>query len=67
MDQEILNKLSELELKIDSLHRTVAQMRRYFLWTLIISLALIVLPVLGLIFVLPQYLSTLTSLGTVGF
>lgn len=63
MDQEILQKLKELEEKIEENIKIARQMRRYFFWTLIISLAVIVFPLIGLIFVLPQFISIYGSLG----
>ena len=63
MDQEVLQKLKELEQKIDENIKITRQMRRYFFWTLIISLAMIVFPLIGLIFVLPQFISTYGNLG----
>jgi len=64
MDQEVLQKLKELEQKIDENIKITRQMRRYFFWTLIISLAMIVFPLIGLIFVLPQFISTYGNLGS---
>lgn len=63
MEQDILNKLAEQDAKLDKIYKSSEQMRKYFLWTLIISVALIVIPLIGLIFVIPQYLNTLTSAG----
>lgn len=63
MDQEILQKLEELEKKLDENIKIARQMRQYFFWTLVISLAVIVLPLIGLIFVLPQFISTYSNLG----
>jgi len=61
MDQELLQKLDAHEQKLDRIQRSVEQMRRYFLWTLIITVAVIVLPLLGLMIVIPQFVSTYTS------
>lgn len=63
MEQDILNKLAEQDAKLDKIYKSSEQMRKYFLWTLIISVALIIIPLIGLIFVIPQYLNTLTSAG----
>jgi len=57
MDQEILQKFEEQDKKLEQIHRSVEKMRKYFLWTLIISLAVVVLPLIGLIFVIPQFLN----------
>ena len=59
MDQETLNKLEALEKKIDAIYSSVEKTRKYFLLTLIITVAMIVLPVLGLIIIIPIFLSSL--------
>ncbi len=64
---EILKKLEENEKKLDAIYKSVEKTRKYFLWTLIITIILIVLPLLGLIFVIPKFLSTLNSYSSLGF
>ena len=61
MDQEILKKLEAQEAKIDDIYRSVEKMRKYFLWTLIITAVVIILPLIGLVFVIPQFMSSYTS------
>ena len=56
MDPELIAKIDNLEIKIDESTRQISQLRRYFLWALIISVAVLVLPLLGLVFVVPQFL-----------
>lgn len=65
MDQEISNKFEVLEKKIDAIYSSVEKTRKYFLLTLIITVAMIVLPILGFIIVMPIFLSSfsLDSLG----
>lgn len=57
MEQDILNKFEEQDKKMDAIYASVEKMRKYFLWTLIISVLVILLPLLGLVFVIPQFLS----------
>ena len=66
MDQETLNKLDALEKKIDAIYSSVEKTRKYFLLTLIITVALVVLPILGLMIVIPIFLSSL-NLNDLGF
>ena len=63
--EEILKRLEEQEKKIDAIYRSVEKTRRYFMWTLIITVAAIVLPLVGLVFVIPAFVSTFdfTKLG----
>lgn len=57
---ENLNKrFEEMNRKIDRIYRSVEQARKLFLWTLIITIIAIVLPLIGLIFAIPVYLKTL--------
>ena len=49
-------KIEELDKKIDAIYKSVEKTRKYFLWTLIISVALFVLPLIGLMFFIPSFL-----------
>lgn len=61
MEQEILKKIEAHGQKLDEIQRSIERMRKYFFWTLIITIAMIILPLLGLLFVLPQFLNTYSS------
>jgi hypothetical protein len=61
MEQDILQKLEEQGRKIDEMYRSVEKLRKYFLWTLIITVVTIVLPLIGLILVIPKILNTYTG------
>jgi len=63
MDEEIRKQLSEQAVKIEAIYRSVEKIRKYFLWTLIVSIVVIVLPLVGLLFAVPHFLSTYNSLG----
>ncbi len=65
MDQEINKKLEEQSQKIDAIYRSVEKTRRYFLWTLIISVAVIVLPLVGLFFAIPSFLMGLNEVMSI--
>ena len=64
--EEILKKLQEQEIKIDAMYASVEKLRKYFLWTLIITVAMVVLPLIAMMFVLPSVISSLTSAYGVG-
>lgn len=61
MEQELFDKLEEQNKKIDAIYVSVEKTRKYFLWTLIISIATVVLPIIALIILLPWLMNTLTS------
>ncbi len=45
--------LAAQDAKLDAIYTSVEKTRKYFLWTLIISVAMVVLPLIGLIVVIP--------------
>lgn len=57
MEEEVFKKLEEQGKKLDTIFRSVEKTRRYFLWILIITIGLFVLPLIGLIFVIPKFIS----------
>ena len=66
MDQQlerIEKKLAELEAKLDATFRSSEKMRKYFLWSLILGIVVIVIPLLILPFVLPAFFNSLTLPG----
>ena len=64
-DHDIQERIAKLEEKIDKIYISVEKTRRYFLWTLIITVVVMVLPLIGLIFVIPTFLASFNTL--VGF
>lgn len=60
---EILKKLEAQEQKIEAIYRSVEKTRKYFMWTLIITVIVIVLPLMGLIFVIPTFLQSVDLRG----
>ena len=63
MDQQILQKLAEQDKKIDAIYQSVEKTRKYFMWTLIVTAIVVVLPLIGLLFVLPGFFSAYSNLG----
>jgi uncharacterized BrkB/YihY/UPF0761 family membrane protein len=63
MDEEIKNRFEALDKKLDAVYESSERMRKYFKWTLIITIIVIVLPIIGLFFAIPAFLSTLDYSG----
>ncbi len=61
MDEVILKKLEAQEMKIDAIYVSVEKTRKYFLWTLIASVVMFVLPLIGIMFAIPFLLTTLSG------
>ncbi len=51
----------ELNQKVDAIYESVEKTRKYFLYTLILSGVLVVLPLIGLMFAIPSFLGTVSS------
>ena len=61
MDEQqktIEEKLNELSIKMDAVFRSSEKMRKYFLWTLIITVVVVVVPLLVLPLVIPAFLQS---------
>lgn len=66
MEEALAQKIAEIEEKLDAVFRSVEKMRKFFFWTLVITLVMVALPLIGLVFAIPAYLSVLSGL-TAGF
>ena len=66
MEQDILKKLEELEKKVDEIYRSTRRTKQYIEWTVIIGIALVVLPLIGLAFVIPSFMKALSLSGLGG-
>ena len=63
--QDFKERLERVEKLTVSIYKSVEKTRKYFLATLIITVATIVLPLIGMVFLVPYYLKSidLTGLG----
>ncbi len=61
MDDELREKLTKLEAKIDAIHLIVMKTYRIFWWTAVVSVVFFVLPLIGIAFVAPSFLTSMTA------
>jgi uncharacterized protein YqhQ len=61
MDQETQNKMAGLEKKIDAIYESVEKTRKILMWTGIITIAIIILPLIAMLFVIPSFISNYTT------
>lgn len=61
MEPDITARLTALETKIDAIYVSVEKTRKYFLTSAIVTVVMVVLPIIGLLFVIPSFLSTYTT------
>lgn len=58
MDPELKTRLDAIEQKIDAAYRSAEKTRKYILWTVIVTVALIVIPLVLLPFAANSLLSS---------
>ena len=64
--EELMRKIDEQQAKIDKMYESVEKLRKYFLWTLIITGVTVVVPLIILMFALPSIMGMLTSTTSLG-
>ncbi|OGG59972.1 hypothetical protein A3C86_01010 [Candidatus Kaiserbacteria bacterium RIFCSPHIGHO2_02_FULL_49_16] len=62
-DTDILQKLESLEKKVDAVYVSAEKTRKYFLTVIIVSVIAFVLPLIGLLFAIPSFLSTYSDIS----
>jgi hypothetical protein len=68
MEPNIEARIAQMEAKLDEVHRTTRKLYRIFLWTGIVTVASIVIPLILAAFALPTLLAGFTGLtGMEGF
>jgi uncharacterized BrkB/YihY/UPF0761 family membrane protein len=58
--------LKSLEEKINAIYTSVEKTRKYIKWAFIISVLAVVLPMIGLLFAIPSFLSNFSQLQSLG-
>lgn len=61
MEQNIQKKLEEQDEKLEAIFVSVEKTRKYFLVILWVTVAMVVLPAIGLIFAIPSFIKTYTG------
>jgi hypothetical protein len=65
-DAELRSKFEALEKKMDATYASAEKSRKYVLGMLIATLAAFVLPIVGLLFAIPQFMSVYGSISNLG-
>jgi type IV secretory pathway component VirB8 len=63
---DIEKKLADLENKINNVYITVEKTRKYIWWTMVVTIAVIIIPIIAMIFVIPSFLNSITDIGSLG-
>lgn len=64
MEQEILEQVKAQEELLQKIYVSTEKTRKYFMWALIATVAVFVLPLIGLMFVIPSFLNIYSSMLT---
>ncbi len=59
MDEKLYKKIEDMELKINQIHQTITTTKKMFVWSLVITLLLFIIPLIILIFLLPSMMETI--------
>lgn len=62
MEEELMKKIVEQQEKIDAVYISVEKLRKYFMWTLIVTGVTFLLPLVIIIVVLPFIFSAFSGL-----
>lgn len=61
MEPDTTARLNALESKVDAIFISVEKTRKYFLTSVIVTIVMFILPLIGLLFVIPSFLGTYTQ------
>jgi hypothetical protein len=61
MDPQLEQRLASQDQKLNQIYVSIEKMRKYFLWTMIITIGMVVLPVIALAAVIPWFLNVVGS------
>lgn len=61
MDEQLSARIGALEQKIDAIYLSTERTRKYFFGLLVATAVTFILPLFGLIFLIPSFVTTYTS------
>ena len=57
MEQELQKKIDEQGIKIDAIYKSVEKTRKYFLIIIWVTVIAVVIPMIGLVFAIPTFMT----------
>ena len=61
MEQDTQEKLNDMDAKLNAIYSSVEKTRKYFLTIMWITIAMVVIPAIGLVFAIPAFINTYTT------
>ena len=66
MENEILEIVKKNEEMVEKIYISTEKTRKYIFWTMMITVVFFVLPIIGLAIAIPSFMSTYSSIGSIG-
>ena len=66
MEPNLEQKIKELDNKVNLIYESVEKTRKYLFWTMVITIVVVVLPIIGLLFAIPPFLNNLDTITNLG-
>ena len=66
IDPELAAKLDEIERVAQAAYQSAEKSRKYLFWTGVVTVVVIVVPLIGLAFVIPQFLNQYAQINSIG-
>ena len=66
MENNFEAKFAQLEEKINKIYVSVEKTRKYIWWAFIVTIVAVVLPIIGLFFAIPSFLSQFSQIQSLG-
>ena len=64
MDSEIQARFDAQDIELKKIYDSAEKTRKYFMWTLLITIGMMVLPLIGLLFALPSFIKAFSSISS---
>ena len=61
IDPELATRLDDIGAKAERAYQAAEMIRKYLFWTSVITVALIIIPLIGLAIAIPQFIGTYTT------
>jgi hypothetical protein len=66
MDEETKQRLARMEEQMAQVYAMANRLYRMIFWTIVVSIVLFVLPLIGLFFEIPSLINTYATIGNIG-
>ncbi len=66
MDPELRERMEKMEKQMDEVYALAKRLYRIIFWTVIASILLFVVPLIGLFFEIPSLINTYANIGNIG-